>query len=243
MPLPAGLPRLLSSRDPFPPVTEVTPGDAIALLTPEVTAKRLAEAYRRGYFPWPPRILGWMPWWSPDPRAVLFPAAFRLGRSLRRFLRECRWQLSHDRAFAAVLRGCAAPRPGREQTWLDAELRALYLRLHEEGLAHSVEVWDGERLVGGLFGVVVGALFSGDSMFSAESNASKLALLYLCRKLAASQAALIDCQVQSEHLARLGAVLIPRPDFLARLAAAAGAADPLRPPCPEPLPAAALLTA
>lgn len=245
LPLPAhrlALPRLIAGDEPFPPISDDIPGDTVALLTRELGPERMIEGYRLGYFPWPPRVAGWMPWWSPDPRAVLLPEAFHLGRNLRRLLRRSRWALTHDCAFAAVLEGCAAPRPGREQTWLSEELKAGYLRLHQTGFAHSVEVWDGDRLVGGLFGVSVGAAFCGDSMFSEESEASKIALLYLCRQLAREPLALIDCQLPSEHLERLGARLLPRREFLILFEKAKAKPDPLASPSLTPQPAPSLLS-
>ncbi|MDW8479589.1 MAG: transcriptional repressor LexA [Xanthomonadales bacterium] len=220
------VPRLLGARPHFPPPDDL-PGNAPCLLGGRVAADWLGLAYRRGYFPWPEPDWGILTWWHPDPRWVLSPEAIRLPRSFRRFLRGCRFLVSHDAAFPEVLAACAAPRPRSPGTWLVPALRAGYLELAREGLAHSVEVWDGERLVGGLFGVAVGSVFSGDSMFSRADHASKVALLYLCRRLAARGGRLVDCQTHSPHLERFGARPLPRADFVALLERAALEPDPL----------------
>lgn len=180
---------------------------------------RLETAYRAGIFPWFSEgqpIL----WWSPDPRAVLFPEQLRIRRSLRQRIRRGEVELSFDRAFEAVMRGCAAPRRDHPGTWISESMIAAYLQLHVRGLAHSVEVWHGQELVGGLYGVAIGGAFFGESMFSREADASKQALVYLCHHLRRWGYRLIDCQMETPHLSRLGAVLMPRAEFARRLAEA-----------------------
>nr|VFK17755.1 MAG: leucyl/phenylalanyl-tRNA--protein transferase [Candidatus Kentron sp. LFY] len=191
---------------------------------------RLLFAYRNGIFPWYSEgepIL----WWSPDPRAVLFPSKMRVSRSLEKTLRRGHLRVTYDQCFSAVIRECALPRDGRGGgrsvgTWITAEMQDAYIRLHELGYARSVECWEGENLVGGLYGVVIGRAFFGESMFSRVRDASKVALVALCRQ----DYGFIDCQVSSEHLARLGAIDIGRDDFralLSRYCAMAGAAGRL----------------
>ena len=182
--------------------------------------KRLQAAYRRGVFPWYSEgqpIL----WWTPDPRAVLFPDELHLSRSLRKTLRTSPerggFQVTLDAAFGAVIDACAEPRPGQEGTWITQEMRRAYLRLHQEGGAHSVEAWRGDALVGGLYGVSLGRVFFGESMFTRERDASKVAFAHLVAQLRAWDYGLIDCQVHTEHLASLGARCIPRTEFNALL--------------------------
>nr|VFJ57460.1 MAG: leucyl/phenylalanyl-tRNA--protein transferase [Candidatus Kentron sp. DK] len=170
---------------------------------------RLLLAYRGGIFPWYSEgepIL----WWSPDPRAVLFPEEIHLSRRLMRTLRQGHFQVTHNRCFADVVRGCAAPRPESGGTWITGEMRRAYLRLHELGFAHSIECWREGELAGGLYGVALGEVFFAESMFTRVRDASKVALKALCRR----GYRLIDCQFLTGHLARLGAVEIPRDRFL-----------------------------
>lgn len=175
--------------------------------------ERLLAAYREGIFPWYSEgqpIL----WWSPDPRAVLLPEHIRITRSLRQTLKSHRYRISMDTDFAAVIAACAEPRPGQEGTWITAAMRNAYLRLHLQGAAHSVEVWEGERLVGGLYGVATGRVFFGESMFSRGRDASKVALVHLAGQLQDWGFPLIDCQQTTRHLLTMGAVEIPRREFL-----------------------------
>lgn len=230
---------------PFPPVTQALRApdgpDGLLCASADLDADRLVDAYRRGIFPWyspgEPVL-----WWSPDPRMVLVPAEFRVARSLRKRLRAVAdgdaWQVRLDSAFGAVIRACAAPRPGQDGTWITAAVRAAYGELHARGLAHSVEVWAGDALVGGLYGVALGRMFYGESMFARATDASKVALAALVRLLRDEQVPLIDCQQRTAHLASLGGRAIPRAEFqkvIARAAAAAPidwrarAADPLNP--------------
>ncbi len=197
------------------------PDPALALADPngllavggDLSPVRLIHAYRHGIFPWysdGQPIL----WWSPDPRLVLYPGEVHVSRSLGKTLRQRRFEVSFDRDFAAVISGCAA----RDSTWITAEMRAAYLRLHALGRAHSVECWCDGRLVGGLYGVSIGRVFFGESMFSLERDASKVALVTLARTLERWGYALMDCQVESDHLMSLGARNLAREHFLRLLA-------------------------
>jgi leucyl/phenylalanyl-tRNA--protein transferase len=184
----------------------------------DLSPERLLAAYRQGIFPWyspGQQIL----WWSPDPREVLWPASFHVSRSLGREQQQGNFEIRTDTSFAAVVTLCAAPRSRSAGTWISAEMRAAYQRLHQLGHAHSIEVWRAGRLAGGLYGVRVGSVFSGESMFSAEASASKLALAHLARHADAQGIELIDCQLESPHLRSLGSEALPRADFLALLRA------------------------
>lgn len=178
----------------------------------------LVHAYRRGVFPWSSAEQPIL-WWAPDPRAVLLPAEFRRSRSLARSIRNRGYATRVDRAFAAVVDACAGPRHGLPGTWITGEMRAAYIAMHERGLAHSIETWHGDRLVGGLYGVALGRVFFGESMFTLERDASKVALARLVEECQRLDVALIDCQMPSPHLASLGSRNIARADFEARLAA------------------------
>jgi leucyl/phenylalanyl-tRNA--protein transferase len=183
----------------------------------DLSPARLIDAYRRGIFPWTSAGEPLL-WWSPDPRMVLVPAALKISRSLRRVLRAGGYRVGLDGDFAAVIRACAeTPRRGQPGTWITPEMQYAYTRLFELGLAHCVEVFIDDRLVGGLYGVAIGKMFYGESMFSRASNASKIALAHLCRFLDENGCSLIDCQMKTGHLASLGAHEIPRADFLRRL--------------------------
>lgn len=193
----------------------------------DFSPERLLAAYSRGIFPWPLRELPYV-WFSPDPRMVLPPAELHVPRSLGKVLRRAPFRVTWDRAFAAVVRACAAaPRPGQPGTWIHPELAAGFVALHRRGHAHSVEVWAGEQLVGGLYGLAIGRAFTGESMFHRLPDASKVAFVHLVRRLAGWGFQLVDCQVYSPHLARFGAREWPRDRFLDALAAAT--AEPGRP--------------
>lgn len=179
----------------------------------DLSPERLQEAYARGIFPWYSQGQPVL-WWSPDPREVLFPAEFRISRSLRRHLRLAGFRITEDLAFTQVVSACAAPRAGPPGTWITPEMQAAYCRLHELGVAHSIEVWSHDALVGGLYGVRCGAVFCGESMFSRESNASKAALAWLAAKSPERGIGLIDCQMPSAHLRSLGSRPLPRSQFL-----------------------------
>ena len=185
----------------------------------DLSPARILVAYRRGIFPWG-TVEGHPLWYSPDPRMVLFPEEFRPSRSLRKILRHGPLTVRFDSDFAGVIDGCAAtPRPGQDGTWITADMREAYLRLHELGWAHSVEVYAEGNLTGGLYGLGIGRMFYGESMFSRRSNASKIAFAHLVRYLLAHDFGMVDCQMRTEHLASLGGREIPRDDFLARLQA------------------------
>ena len=198
---------------PFPPPEQaLREPDGLLAVGGSLSPRRLLAAYRVGIFPWYSEGQPVL-WWSPDPRAVLYPGSLHVSRSLRRTVRGGRFSVTMDQDFAAVVDGCAAPRSDQSGTWITAPMRQAYLLLHRRGYAHSVEVrLDGE-LVGGLYGVALGGAFFGESMFSRCSNASKVALVYLDATLAASGFRVIDCQIPSEHLLRLGAVEISRAVF------------------------------
>ncbi|MGA0133540.1 MAG: leucyl/phenylalanyl-tRNA--protein transferase [Opitutales bacterium] len=177
----------------------------------------LKAAYRAGVFPWYSHGEP-VQWWCPDPRFVMRPADARISASLRRTLREAAWEVSCDRDFEGVMRACAEqPRPGQSGTWITEEMVAAYCGLHRAGLAHSVEVRRGGQLVGGLYGVALGTVFHGESMFHREKDASKVAFAHLVSRLEASGFRLIDCQVPTRHLASLGAFAVSREAFLAAL--------------------------
>jgi leucyl/phenylalanyl-tRNA--protein transferase len=207
-------------RTPFPPVERaLRDPDGLLAVGGPLSPTRLQMAYRNGVFPW---FSAGQPvlWWSPDPRAVLLPHEIRIGRSLRKRVRNAGFEVAFDRRFEDVMRACAAPRAGQPDTWITAAMIDAYVRLHEAGLAHSVEVYRSEQLVGGLYGVALGAAFFGESMFSRQPDASKVALVWLAVQLRRWQYRLIDCQMPSPHLARLGARLLPRRQFLGLLAKA-----------------------
>lgn len=180
---------------------------------------RLQRAYHSGIFPW---YVEGQPilWWSPDPRAVLFVDRLHVSRSLRKRLRRQTYKVTLNKAFERVVDLCQQPAPGREETWITGHMRTAYLVLHQMGQAHSVECWDGEELCGGLYGVSVGSMFCGESMFSRRTDASKVALVHLVEYLKPAGFELIDCQVPNAHLSSLGAENIPRSEFIARLAQA-----------------------
>jgi len=182
----------------------------------DLSPARLLAAYRRGIFPWyspgQPVL-----WWSPDPRAVLFPEEFKVSRSLAKTLRNGGFTVSTNEDFAGVIDGCAAPRPHSQGTWITSEMRMAYLELHRRGHAHSIETRLGGELVGGLYGVRLGGVFFGESMFSRARDASKVALAHLVAMCRRNSIAVIDCQLPSRHLASLGARDIPRQQFLALL--------------------------
>jgi leucyl/phenylalanyl-tRNA--protein transferase len=180
----------------------------------------LLLAYRNGIFPWTVRPITW---WSPDPRAIIPLGALHVSRSLGRVIRGGGFSVTFDRAFRAVMEGCAAPRPGREETWISPGFITAYARLHELGYAHSVEVWEGALLAGGLYGVSIGGLFAGESMFSARENASKVALVSVEERLRAGGFTLFDVQMQTPHLRSMGAVEIPRSEYLGRVREAVSA--------------------
>jgi len=199
---------------------EALPPSRLALREPNgllavggaLTPEWLLHAYRRGVFPWYSEgqpIL----WWTPDPRAVLFPPEFRRSRSLEKSIRNRGYDVRLDTAFEAVVAGCAAPRQTEHGTWITPAMHRSYAQLHESGMAHSFEVWRGDELVGGLYGVAIGRAFFGESMFSQARDASKVALARLVSECLARGVGLIDCQMATDHLASLGSRSIPRAAF------------------------------
>lgn len=209
----------------FPPLEHATPEGLLAIggdLSPE----RLIEAYSLGIFPWynPGQPILW---WSPDPRAVLRPNDLKVSRSLRKSLKNRGFSFTMDTAFARVVRACAEPRESdARESWITADMERAYTALHDLRIAHSVEVWRAGSLVGGLYGVAMGKVFFGESMFSREPDASKCALAALVGRLKEQNFALVDCQVESAHLASLGARLIPRRDFVATIRQGLGKTSP-----------------
>ncbi len=198
---------------PFPPVSKALRSpNGLLCAGGDLAPARLVEAYRHGIFPWFSEgdpIL----WWSPDPRMVLFPAELKVSRSLRRTLARGTFETRVDTSFREVIEACAAPREPQGGTWIVPEMVEAYVRLHELGFAHCVESWREGRLVGGLYGVALGRVFFGESMFAHEADASKAALVRLVERLRAAQYRVIDCQQATAHLASLGAREIPRATF------------------------------
>lgn len=177
-----------------------------------LSPRRILNAYRNGIFPWfnpGEPIL----WWSPDPRLVLFPDKLQVSRSLRKTLRKQLFEIRYDSAFEQVIIACAAPRGDQGGTWITEDMKQAYLQLHKLGIAHSVEAWQDQQLVGGLYGIGIGRVFFGESMFHRKTDASKVVFAHLVRQLTDWQYQLIDCQVSSEHLFSLGAEEIPRAAF------------------------------
>jgi len=204
---------------PFPPVAQaLQQPNGLLAVGGDLSPQRLLTAYRRGIFPWfgpGDPIL----WWSPDPRMVLFPSEFRISHSLRKTLRRHAYELRTDTAFEQVMRACAAPRDRKGGgTWIAEEMIAAYCELHRMGHAHSVEVWMDGELGGGLYGVALGAMFYGESMFSRKPDGSKIALAHLAAQWQRwYENGLIDCQMHTPHLASLGAREVPRTEFVARV--------------------------
>ena len=197
----------------FPPVrSALKEPNGLLAAGGDLSPERLLEGYRRGIFPWFSEgdpIL----WWSPDPRMVLFPAEFKISRSLGKTLRNCRYEARFDSAFEEVIASCAAPRKGEPGTWIGQAMVEAYLELHRLGYAHSVEIWIAGDLAGGLYGVAMGGVFFGESMFSRVRDASKIALAALVAHLKSAGFGLIDCQMHTRHLETLGAREIPRAQF------------------------------
>ena len=208
---------LLHAVTPFPPVEQaLSQPNGLLAAGADLSPERLLEAYRRGIFPWfspGDPIL----WWSPDPRMVLFPDEFKISKSLRKTLIKGQYEIRCDSAFEQVMRACSMPREGQNGTWIQEDMIAAYVRLHHMGFAHSIETWIDGELAGGLYGVSIGRMFYGESMFSLKTDASKIALACLTSQLKRWNFGMIDCQMNTPHLASLGAREIPRKEFLMRL--------------------------
>ena len=209
----------LDNKAPFPPVERaLARPNGLLAAGADLSAARLLDAYRRGIFPWysdGEPIL----WWSPDPRMVLFTDELKVSRSLAKSVRNKGFEVRFDTAFGAVLQACADPRNGQSGTWITGEMRAAYLGLHRLGHAHSAETWRDGMLLGGLYGVSIGRMFFGESMFARATDASKVALVVLVRELRGRGGSMIDCQMDTRHLASLGARPIRRAEFLRKVEA------------------------
>ncbi|QJR15617.1 leucyl/phenylalanyl-tRNA--protein transferase [Usitatibacter palustris] len=203
----------LRGDEPFPPVTKALASpNGLLCAGADLSPERILDAYSHGIFPWfsdGDPIL----WWSPDPRMVLFPDELKVSRSLRKTIARGTYEVRMDTAFGRVMEECAAPRDGQAGTWIVPEMVAAYTRLHVRGIAHSVESWSGDTLVGGLYGLALDKVFFGESMFSRADDASKVALVALVERLRADGFRLIDCQQATAHLASLGAREISRAEF------------------------------
>lgn len=211
--------------DPFPALNlALKDPDGLLAAGGSLRPERLLNAYRSGIFPWfddDQPIL----WWSPDPRLTLKPAELHLSRSLKKFSKKAPYQYTFDTAFDTVIRACSAPREQQDGSWITESMIEAYQQLFELGHAHSVEVWHQGELVGGLYGIAIGQVFFGESMFSRRDNASKLGFAFLCQHLAQWGCQIIDCQVHSDHLESLGASLTSRKHFI----------EQLEQHCPQPL--------
>jgi leucyl/phenylalanyl-tRNA---protein transferase len=204
---------LLDHRLRFPS-PQMADAEGLVAVGGDLSVSRLLLAYRSGIFPW---TVDPITWWSPNPRAIFELDGLHVSRSLGRVLRKGAFQITVDRAFQRVMKGCAAPAPGRRNTWISREFIAAYTQLHEQGHAHSLECWQAGRLVGGIYGVTVGGLFAGESMFHRVSNASKVALCHLIAHLRRRGFVLFDIQMLTPVTAQLGGVTIPREEYLQRL--------------------------
>ena len=212
----------LARDDPFPPLeSALRHPNGLLAAGADLSPERLLAAYRQGIFPWYAEgepVL----WWSPDPRMVLIPSELKVSRSLAKTLRKRAYEIRWDSAFDAVMQGCASrgaddAGAGETGTWITADMRAAYQRLHRLGYAHSVETWIDGELAGGLYGVAIGRMFYGESMFARVRDASKIALVHLVRRLEREGCGMIDCQMHTRHLASFGARAIPRGEFSIRL--------------------------
>jgi leucyl/phenylalanyl-tRNA---protein transferase len=187
--------------------------DGLLAIGGDLSESRLLDAYKKGIFPWFNEGQPIM-WWSPDPRCVLCPNEIKVSRSLTKYYRQKKFKITYNTAFTKILEGCAAARKGVHDTWITNEIKLAYFNLFKLGYAHSVECWRDNKLVGGLYGIAMGKIFFGESMFSNESNASKIALVHLAQQLDSMNFKLIDCQVHSTHLQTLGAKPMKRESFI-----------------------------
>ena len=200
-------------QSPFPPLEQaLTEPEGLLAAGGDLSSSRLINAYQHGIFPWfnaDEPIL----WWSPDPRFVLYPDKLKISRSLRKTIKKAPFDIRIDTAFADVLKACAAPRAEQAGTWITDDMFNAYLNMHKLGYAHSIECWQHDELVGGLYGIAMGQVFFGESMFSKRSDASKIALVHLCEHLLKHDFKLIDSQVHTEHMVSMGAEMIDRKEF------------------------------
>ncbi|XID76003.1 leucyl/phenylalanyl-tRNA--protein transferase [Alkanindiges sp. WGS2144] len=206
-----------SSQFIFPDPEQVDPeGEGLVGIGADLSPATLLEAYRQGIFPWFSKDDP-ICWWSPDPRCIIYPKAFQPSKSLLRQLKKDRYTLTLSHAFEQVVQACAQPRAYTQETWINQSIIKGYTGLHQAGLAHSVEVWEGEQLVGGLYGVQIGRAFFGESMFSRQTDVSKMAFYFLMQLCRASNIEWVDCQLPNDHLFSLGATTLPRQVFLQAL--------------------------
>ena len=207
----------LEAEQPFPPVQRaLREPNGLLAAGADLSLERLLSAYRNGIFPWYSEGQPVL-WWSPDPRMVLYPEEITSSRSLRKRLRRRDYSIKADTSFSAVIQACAEPRGGQNGTWITPKMVRAYTHLHDAGFAHSVEIWIDGTLAGGLYGVALGSMFFGESMFTRATDASKIALAHLARQLERWSFGMIDCQMVTPHLATLGAREIPRKDFMRAL--------------------------
>ncbi|WP_338789902.1 leucyl/phenylalanyl-tRNA--protein transferase [Bernardetia sp. Wsw4-3y2] len=200
----------------FPPV-QYSDEDGLLAVGGDLSEERIKKAYNNGIFPWYSEYSPIL-WWSPNPRFVILPENFKFAKSLRPILRKREFRVTINTAFERVIQHCKmANRPNQHGTWITPEMQQAFINLHHEGFAHSVEVWKNEKLVGGLYGEIVGTCFFGESMFALEDNASKVGFIVLIKNLLHNGFEMIDCQVFTEHLSRFGADMIPRKEFIQRL--------------------------
>lgn len=233
--MPIYLPELLPEQLSFPPVSQaLTDPDGLLAMGGDLTPERLKLAYQSGIFPWfaqgDPLL-----WWSPATRAVFAPDTLVFNRTLRKQWQKGAYRVSLNQDFAAVIRQCAAPRPSQAATWILPPMQQAYLALHQQGLAHSIEVWQHEQLVAGLYGVQLGQLFCGESMFNRVDNGAKFALIALQQHLQHYAEGWIDCQLPNPFLLQLGAITLPRPDYLQLLQQLATQPAPAGHWLPQPL--------
>jgi leucyl/phenylalanyl-tRNA--protein transferase len=207
---------LLDKRLRFPD-PKLADEEGLVAVGGDLSVSRLLLAYRSGIFPW---TVDPITWWSPDPRAIFELDGFHVSRSLRRVIRQRGFQITRDRAFREVMEGCAEPAKGRRTTWVTPEFIEAYTELHERGHAHSLECWQNQRLVGGIYGVAIGGFFAGESMFHRVPNASKIALYHLVEHLRAQKFLLFDIQMLTPITEQLGGIIIPRESYLERLSGA-----------------------
>jgi len=207
----------LGPQDPFPPCSQaLRQPNGLLAAGADLSPQRLLDAYGQGIFPWfneGEPIL----WWSPSPRMVLFPEELVVRRSLKKVIRNREYEVRLDSAFPAVMQGCSEPRRGQAGTWITPVMMAAYGELHRLGFAHSAETWINGELAGGLYGIAIGRMFYGESMFATQSDASKIAFVHLVLQLKRWGFGMIDCQMKTEHLASFGAREVPRVDFLGQL--------------------------